>query len=241
MAHPGRFAFDDAIRASVDTSLTPPPIRRVRAPLNPGGPRYRKPSRDAPRSVALSSTGEECEPTSDTFVANELGAFPRAARCQGRLFPLLRQENGSVRPEAPSIDECPLRSRLLAKPRTSTRTRHRFSDFAALNPASDALSPSRSGEEMARPDRHRTLFTSGRTWPRAARRLLQSKRSASTTCGPRNPVTPIGRSTFAELLILRDRSSFRLGHRRFYTSMIQSKGSRGFTGQGPFEWVHRNR
>lgn len=187
MAHPGRFAFDDAIRASVDTSLTPPPIRRVRAPLNPGGPRYRKPSRDAPRSVALSSTGEECEPTSDTFVANELRAFPRAARRQGRLFPLLRQENGSVRPEAPSIDECPLRSRLLAKPRTSTRTRHRFSDFAALNPASDALSPSRSGEEMARPDRHRTLFTSGRTWPRAARRLLQSKRSASTTGEPRYP------------------------------------------------------
>jgi len=35
--------------------------------------------------------------------------------------------------------------------------------------------------------RYRTLFTSGRSWPRAARRLLQPKRSASTTYGPRNP------------------------------------------------------
>jgi len=87
--------------------------------------------------------------------------------------------------------------------------------------------------------RYRALFTPGRSWPRAARRLLQSKRSASTTCGPRNPVTLIGRSACAELLILRDRSSFRLGHRRFDTTMIQSKGSRGFTGQGP--WLHCNR
>lgn len=35
--------------------------------------------------------------------------------------------------------------------------------------------------------RYRVLIAPGRTWPRAARRLLQSKRSASTTGGPRNP------------------------------------------------------
>jgi len=44
----------------------------------------------------------------------------------------------------------------------------------------------RGGRRLDR-GRYRTLFTSGRSWPRAARRLLQSKRSASTTCGSRNP------------------------------------------------------
>lgn len=58
--------------------------------------------------------------------------------------------------------------------------------------------------------RYRVLIAPGRTWPRAARRLLQSKRSTSTTDGPRNPARmkprerfhrgTIGRSTFAELL-----------------------------------------
>jgi len=53
--------------------------------------------------------------------------------------------------------------------------------------------------------------------------------------GPRNPITPIGRSTFAELLILRDRSTFRRGPLTvFYAAMVLSNGSRGFTGQGPF-------
>jgi len=117
-----------------------------------------------------------------------------------------------------------------------TRARHRSWGFAALSIRLPTLfrrlAPERRWLDRGR---YRALFTLGRSWPRAARRLLQSKRSASTTCGPRNPVTPIGRSTCAELLILRDRSSSRLGHRRFYTTKIQSKGSRGFTGQGP--WI----
>lgn len=45
---PGRLAFDDAIRASVDLSLTRSAIWRSRAPLNPGGLRYRRALEGAP-------------------------------------------------------------------------------------------------------------------------------------------------------------------------------------------------
>lgn len=53
-----------------------------------------------------------------------------------------------------------------------TRARHRYSGFAALNPASDALSPPRSGEEVARP----------RPLPCAlhARALLATRRSLTS-------------------------------------------------------------
>jgi len=44
----------------------------------------------------------------------------------------------------------------------------------------------RGGRRLDR-GRYRTLFTSGRSWPRIARRLLQPKRSASTTANLRNP------------------------------------------------------
>jgi len=233
---PGRFAFDDAIRASVDSSLTRSAIWRSRAPLNPGGLRYRRALEGAPPVPRrfLPRARSARRPLTPP-VATCSGSFdpPPAARTAFPQSPA--KGSASVRSEAPSLDECPLDAPPPFR-ETTNLEREPATGPGALppfNPASDALSPPRSEGRWLDRGRYRALFTPGRSWPHAARRLLQSKRSASTTCGPRNPVTPIGRSTFAELLILRNRSSFRLGHRRFYTSMIQSKGSREFTGQGP--------
>lgn len=233
---PGRFAFDDAIRASVDPSLTRSAIWRSRAPLNPGGLRYRRALEGAPPVPRrfLPRARSARRPLTPP-VATCSGSFdpPPAART---AFPQSPAKGpASVRSEAPSLDECPLD----APPPFGKRRISNASPPPVLGLCRPSirlptlfrhLAPERRWLDRGR---YRALFTPGRSWPHAARRLLQSKRSASTTCGPRNPVTPIGRSTFAELLILRNRSSFRLGHRRFYTSMIQSKGSREFTGQGP--------
>lgn len=89
---PGRLALDDAIRASVDPSLTRAAIWRSRAPLNPGGLRYRRalegaspvPRRCLPR--ARSARRPLTPP-----VATSSGAFARAARRQDRLSPEPRQ------------------------------------------------------------------------------------------------------------------------------------------------------
>jgi len=242
---PGRFAFDDAIRASVEPSLTPPPIRRLRAPLNPGGLRYRRalegappvPRRCLPRARSARRPLTPHVATSSMPVDGPADADSRPTR---RL------------PPEPPFPRVPSRALIPCDPRrlpsTSARsTRRPLSETANLerepatglgalppfNPASGAPSPPRSEEEVARP----------RSLPRAlhARALLATRRSSTsaieTICKhdlrTSKPGSPIGRSTCAELLISRDRSSFRLGRRRFYPMTIQSKGSRGFTGQGP--------
>lgn len=245
---PGRFAFDDATRASVDPSLTRSAIWRSRAPLNPGGLRYRRALEGAP------PVPRRCLPRARSArrpltppVATSSGPLdpPLAARTALPQGPV--KGPASARSEAPSIDECPLDAPPPFR-RTTNLEREPATGLGALppvNPASDAPSPPRSGEEMARP----------RPLPRAlhARALLATRRSSTsaieTICKHDLRTSKPGdastdrvavrlvtrcRSTFAELLVLRNRSSFRLGHRRFYTTMIQSKGSRGFTGQGPF-------
>jgi hypothetical protein len=221
---PGRFAFDDATRASVDPPLTRSAIWRSRAPLNPGGLRYRwNPRRGAPRSAALSSAGEECASTSDAPCHDELRAVRR------NRFRGIRVSNGplaqsvrptllaartafpqdpvkgpdSVRSEAPSIDECPLDAPPPFR-ETTNLEREPATGLGALppfNPASNALSPPRSGEEVARP----------RPLPCAlhARALLATRRSSTsaieTICKhdlrTSKPGDAEGCSTFAELLI----------------------------------------
>jgi len=116
----------------------------------------------------------------------------RASSARDRLPPHLVKGAASSDLRTPSIDECPLGPALAR--RTSNADPPPAAGFATGRRASDAPSPARPGGEWARPRRYRRLFTRGRSWPRAVRRLLPSKRSASTTIGPSNPVaaTPAG-------------------------------------------------
>jgi hypothetical protein len=118
---PGRFAFDDASRASVEPPLTPPPIRRLRASLNPGGLRYRRalegtpldPWRFLPR---VRSARRPLTPPVTTSLASF--AEPACARPPPNPSPAARaaflqgpvKDPASARPEAPSIVELPARS-----------------------------------------------------------------------------------------------------------------------------------
>jgi hypothetical protein len=194
------------------------------------------PRRDAPRSAALSSAGEECASTSDApcrDVRRAFGPLP-AARTAFPQSPVKGPD--FVRSEAPSIDECPLDAPDPLSERRTNLEREPATGLGALppvNPASDALSPPRSGEEAARP----------RPLPCAlhARALLATRRSSTsaieTICKHDLRTSKPGDARGTRLspghLILRDRSSSRSGHRRFDTPAIQSRGSRGFTGQGP--------
>jgi hypothetical protein len=195
---PGRFAFDDATRASVDPSLTRSAIWRSRAPLNPGGLRYRwNPRRGAPRSAALSSAGEECASTSDAPCRDELRAV-RRPRFHGSAYHPDRLRNPSDRhcpPPEPPFLRVPSRALIPCDPRrlpstsarstrrplsgndeSRTRARHRSWGFAALQSGFQRsfAASLRRGRWLDR-GRYRALFTPGRSWPRAARRLLQSK------------------------------------------------------------------
>jgi hypothetical protein len=74
-----------------------------------------------------------------------------------------------------------------------------------------------------------------------ARALLATRRPSTsaiqTTCKHDLRTSKPDAATVARLSPsshLAGQSTFRSGHRRFYPTMIQSKGSRGFTGQGPF-------
>jgi hypothetical protein len=192
---PGRFAFDDATRASVDPSLTRSAIWRPRASLNPGGLRYRRalegtppvPRRCLPR--ARSARRPLTPP-----VATSSGSFDPlpAARTAFPQRPV--KDADSVRSEAPSLDECPLDPPAPLSERRTNLEREPATGLGALPPFQSGFRRSfaaslRRGRWLDR-GRYRALFTPGRSWPRAARRLLQSKRSASTTCGPGNPATP---------------------------------------------------
>lgn len=133
------------------------------------------PRRDAPRSAALSSAGEECASTSDAPCRDELHAFGAlpAARTAFPQGPV--KDPDSVRSEAPSIDECPLDPPAFLSERRTNLEREPATGLGALppfNPASDAPSPPRSGEEVARP----------RPLPCAlhARALLATRRSSTS-------------------------------------------------------------
>lgn len=172
---PGRFAFDDAIRASVDPSLTRSAIWRSRAPLNPGGLRYRRALEGAPPVPRrfLPRARSARRPLTPP-VATCSGSFdpPPAARTAFPQSPA--KGSASVRSEAPSLDECPLDAPPPFR-ETTNLEREPATGPGALppfNPASDALSPPRSGEEVARP----------RPLPRAlhARALLATRRSSTS-------------------------------------------------------------
>lgn len=188
-----------------------PPIRRLRASLNPGGLRYRRalegtplvPRRCLPRARSARRPLTPPVATSSTpFATDHLRGpmQPTLARRQNRLSSEPRQGfcfraiRGAFHRRVPARSTAPFRRRrtsnaspppVLGLCRPSIRLPTLFR----------RLAPKRRWLDRGR---YRTLFTLGRSWPRAARRLLQSKRPASTTFGPRNPVPPRW-STFADL------------------------------------------
>jgi hypothetical protein len=193
---PGRPALDGASRASVDSSLTRSAIWRSRASLNPGGLRYRRALEGTPL------TPRRC--------------LPRERSARRPLTPPVATSSGLLTrcpPPGPPFPRAPSRALTSCDPRRLPSTSARSTrppPFRRDERISNASPPPVLG--LCRPStrlptlfrrlapwrrwldrgRYRALFTPGRSWPRAARRLLQSKRSASTTCGPRNPVTPRG-------------------------------------------------
>ena len=187
---PGRshLTMRSALRPTVPR--TPPPIRRVRASLNPGGLRYRRalegtplvPRRCLPR--ARSAGRPLTSP-----VANELRSLRNAARRQSRSSAEPRQElclratRDAFPRRVPARHAAPCEAMSLERePATGL---HALPHWTRLPTLFHRLAP-RGGRRLDR-GRYQALFTPGRSWPRAARRLLQSKRSASTTCGSRNP------------------------------------------------------
>jgi hypothetical protein len=161
----------------------------LRAPSVPGGESIESPRAAPPVRAAFSSARRVSTPLSDALTARD-GApheVTRVSSARDRLPPHLVKGAASSDLRTPSIDECPLGPALAH--RTSNADPPPAAGFATGRRASDAPSPARPGGEWARPRRYRGLFTRGRSWPRAVRRLLPSKRSASTTIGPSNPVT----------------------------------------------------
>jgi hypothetical protein len=113
-------------------------------------------------------------------------------------------------------------------------TRHRSRDFAAPVRLPALLRPPLPKEEGLDPVASGTLFTPGRTRPRAARRLLQSKtiRKHDRRTSETPPSSRAAR--------LSPCSPSRVGSRSgnwtsAFAAVVPPIGSRGFTGQGPFD------
>jgi len=186
---PGHDVFDDTPRASAAMRCTRPPMRRARMPPDPAG---------LPIDI---------EPTGDT--PRPRCCLPRTGRTTRPLTPLSRCASTEVRHAPPGSPSPPTRSKSAIPaaqgafprrvPARPTRLREAASNadpppiprLCRLGPASDALSPHAPGGGGARQGRFRAFITPGRTVPRAARRLLQSKQSASTTNGPSKPRSPV--------------------------------------------------
>jgi len=130
-------------------------------------------------------------------------AEPR--RRPGPLSPRSRQGARFPRSRVPSIDMCSPNP-AFAGGLFGLGARHRSRRFATDDPASDALSlPAALSRGEARPIVViHVLFARGREGPRAACRLLQSLRSASTTTAVR---TPQYRTRSRPLVQLRSRRS----------------------------------
>lgn len=186
---PGHDVFDDTPRASAAMRCTRPPMRRARMPPDPAGlPIDIEPTGDTPPTAALSSADGPNHATSD--------AMSRCACAEARHAPpgppSPPTRSKSAIPEARSA----FHRRVPARP---TRLREAASNanpppiprLCRLGPASDALSPHAPEGGGARQGRFRAFITPGRTVPRAAHRLLQSKESASTTNGPSKPRSPV--------------------------------------------------
>lgn len=111
------------------------------------GSRSGEPSDSAPRTAALSSAGEACASTSDASCRDAHRSVRSAALRRGPPPPKPRQRLWL--PHDPRrLPSTSARSALrrFRDGRPRTRTRHRCLGFAALGPASDALSPPRSRE-----------------------------------------------------------------------------------------------
>jgi hypothetical protein len=148
----------------------------------------------------------------------------------GSLSPLSRQGDRLPRPRVPSIDECSPNP-AFAGGWFGMGARHRSRRLAADDPASDALSLlaalSRGG---ARPIVViHVLFARGRGGPRAARRLLQSLRSASTTTDVRTPQDHAGGRPLTQLRSRRHASR----RRRAADGLRTSRSSSQSRGHGP--------
>lgn len=141
-------------------------------PLGPGGCRDRRPLRRYPPVTVFSTASRVGDVASDAPVAPDdiLPGFHRAdlRRTPDPLPPPSRQRQPLSQARAPSIDECSLRP--LAQ--TSLGTRHRSHDFAVAIRLPAPVRP--SSRERLDP------LPFGKR-PGAARRLLQSTQSASTT------------------------------------------------------------
>lgn len=149
-----------------------PELGMNQIPLGPGGCRDRRPLRRYPPATVFSTASRAGDVASDAPVAPDdlRTGFHRAdlRRTPDPLPPPSRQRQQLSQAGAPSIDECSLRP--LAQ--TSRGARHRSHDFAV---AIRLPAPfCRSARERLDP----LPFDKG---PDAARRLLQSTQSASTT------------------------------------------------------------
>lgn len=94
-----------------------------------------------------------------------------------------------------------------------------------------SFAPSPREGEGARPSRFRELFAPVRSRPRVVRRLLPTRRSASTTIGRSTPGLAYDNLTYAGRRSVPVRGSF-LSHLRL-TGAARGPRSRGLSGQGP--------
>jgi len=94
-----------------------------------------------------------------------------------------------------------------------------------------SFAPSPREGEGARPSRFRELFAPVRSRPRVVRRLLPTRRSASTTIGRSTPGLAYDNLTYAGRRSMPVRGSF-LSHLRL-TGAARGPRSRGLSGQGP--------
>jgi hypothetical protein len=168
---------------------TRPPMRRARMPPDPAGlPIDIEPTGDTPRPRrCLPRTGRTTRPLTP---CRDARAPKRGAHRQDRFSRRPVQSRRFQRPKASSIDECSLDQPRLREA-ASNANPPPIPRLCRLGPASDALSPPAPEGGGARQGRFRAFITPGRTMPRAARRLLQSKQSASTTDGPSKPHSPV--------------------------------------------------
>ena len=210
--------------------FTPPPIRRLRMPLDPAGlPIVRAREVDTPRPRrCLPWDG----PNVTTFDAPVARRVRRSAARPARTAFTVASSKAPARATQDAFHRrVPRSTNPACAKRSRTRDPPPIPGLCRPGPASGAPSPLAPGGGGARPGRFRALFTPGRTWPRAARRLLQSNRSASTTVGPSKPRTRIGPFGFRRAPYLE--SGSRSGMRYRANGTVPPGESRGFTGQGP--------
>jgi len=182
-------------RLTTRLELQPTPSRSRRSggcgchPILPGS-RSSRAHRWHPLSAALSSADGPNMTTFDTRVATRVRRS--AARAARTAFTAASfKSDGSNDPGC--LPSTSARSTYPACAKQASNANPApIPGLCRPDPASDALSPRAPEGGGARPCRFRAFITPGRTWPRAARRLLQSKGSASTTDGPSKPRSRVG-------------------------------------------------